>query len=161
MGGYGAVSLALRYPDVFSAAASHSGVLSPLLVGAAPFAPRRRATRRTSRTLRERGALWPTILLAFGRDTAGWWARDPGRLARARAARPTRAHARALCRRRRADRFVDQTARPPLHARALGVPHAYAEWPGAHDWDYWRAHVARASRGSARARSAARRGMRA
>jgi enterochelin esterase-like enzyme len=21
------------------------------------------------------------------------------------------------------------------------VPHAYAEWPGAHDWKYWRAHV--------------------
>src|SRR5215207_2344427 len=38
MGGYGAVSLALAYPDVFSAAASHSGVLSPLFVGPHPYA---------------------------------------------------------------------------------------------------------------------------
>ncbi|HEY2163525.1 MAG TPA: alpha/beta hydrolase-fold protein, partial [Gemmatimonadaceae bacterium] len=30
MGGYGALSLALRFPDVFSAAASHSGMVSPM-----------------------------------------------------------------------------------------------------------------------------------
>jgi enterochelin esterase-like enzyme len=21
------------------------------------------------------------------------------------------------------------------------LPHVYAEWPGVHDWAYWRAHV--------------------
>src|SRR6185503_1468477 len=45
MGGYGALSLALHYPDVFSAAASHSGVVSPMYVGPKPFAePPRYAT---------------------------------------------------------------------------------------------------------------------
>ena len=39
MGGYGAISLALRYPDVFAAAASHSGVLSPRYAGPSPYAP--------------------------------------------------------------------------------------------------------------------------
>jgi len=24
----------------------------------------------------------------------------------------------------------------------LGVPHRYAEWPGAHSWSYWQAHAA-------------------
>jgi enterochelin esterase-like enzyme len=24
----------------------------------------------------------------------------------------------------------------------MHVPHAYAEWPGAHDWMYWRTHAA-------------------
>ena len=31
-----------------------------------------------------------------------------------------------------------------LHATLtrLGVPHRYAEWPGAHTWAYWQAHAA-------------------
>src|SRR5438128_5176122 len=38
MGGYGAVTIALEDPDVFSAGASHSGVLLPLFAGPTPFA---------------------------------------------------------------------------------------------------------------------------
>ena len=39
------------------------------------------------------------------------------------------------------DDYVDQSR--DLHAtlQRLGVAHAYAEWPGAHNWDYWRAHA--------------------
>ena len=141
MGGYGAVTLALNYPDVFSAAASHSGTLSPLLTGPRPYAPppRYAATEAEMATLWGRG--WPLLRPAFGRDTLGWWARDPGRMA-GRALRRTPARMPAL--------FLDAGVDDPLlgqtrdfHATLtrLGVPHAYAERPGAHNWAYWSAQL--------------------
>ena len=141
MGGYGAISLALAYPDVFSAAASHSGVLSPLYMGPHPYAaPPRYAS--TEAELRQNAAnLWPAMVLAFGRDTTGWWPRDPGRRA-ARSSSSDRARMPALMLDVGvADPYVDQSR--DLHATLdrLGVTHAYAEWPGAHDWDYWRLHA--------------------
>jgi S-formylglutathione hydrolase FrmB len=143
MGGYGATSLALRYPDVYAAAASHSGVLAPLLVSAGPFdAARPPRYAATPDTLARRWRnYWTTIPVAFGRDTAGWWARDPGRLAaRLNARDPRRMPALSI------DVGVDDYTRDQNRALhftldSLGVPHRYAEWPGAHDWAYWRAHV--------------------
>jgi S-formylglutathione hydrolase FrmB len=143
MGGYGALSLALRYPDVFSAAASHSGILAPLLLSTGPFsaaAPPRYASDPDT-IARRWGRPGAGLLLAFGRDTAGWWARDPGRLARrVRETRPREMPALAF------DVGVDDYARDQNRALhhtldALRVPHAYTEHPGAHDWTYWRAHV--------------------
>jgi S-formylglutathione hydrolase FrmB len=143
MGGYGAVSLALAYPDVFGAAASHSGVLSPLYVGPRPYAPPARFATSVDTLISTRiGRMMAPV---FGRDTIGWWARDPARLA-----------ARALERRRRggpplpalfvdvgvSDGLVDQNRAFHAALTTLGVPHAYAEWPGAHTWDYWRVHAA-------------------
>ncbi|HEU4563039.1 MAG TPA: alpha/beta hydrolase family protein [Gemmatimonadaceae bacterium] len=146
MGGYGAVTLALRYPDVFSAAASHSGVLSPLYAGPSPFAPPPTYARRFGGaavdTLRARaGSLWPTMKLAFGRDTIGWVARDPARLAR-RAAAARRPLPFLMLDVGRGDRLTIEQNRAFRHElRALGIPHRYAEWDGAHDWTYWRTHV--------------------
>ena len=39
------------------------------------------------------------------------------------------------------DESIDETR--AFHAKlvALGVPHEYHEFPGSHTWDYWRAHV--------------------
>ena len=53
MGGYGAITLALTYPHVFGAAASHSGVLSPRYLGPKPYgAPARYAmTKEELRTV--------------------------------------------------------------------------------------------------------------
>ena len=141
MGGYGAVTLALRYPAVFAAAASHSGVLAPLFAGPRPFAaPVRWAPSVDSLRTLYRG-YWTTLPLAMGRDTAAWWARDPGRLA-ARVRRDQPALTPAL--------FVDVGTEDMLLGQnrafratlaALGMPVTYAEWPGAHTWAYWRAHV--------------------
>ncbi len=133
MGGYGAVTLALRYPDVFRAAASHSGALSVVGPGAAPSAAE--LERRWGPDF------WPYLRPVFGRDTSGWWAREPARLARGLvAARPSLvpaiyfdvgtgdfllAHNRA---------FRDSLA-------GMGVKYRYAEWSGGHDWKYWRAHL--------------------
>ena len=141
MGGYGAISLALAYPDVFSAAASHSGVLSPLLMGPHPYAAPPRYASTEGELKQNAGDLWPAMVLAFGRDTTGWWPRDPGRrAARSWAANRTRMPALMLDV-GVADPYVDQSR--DLHATLdrLGVTHAYAEWPGAHDWGYWRLHA--------------------
>jgi S-formylglutathione hydrolase FrmB len=141
MGGYGAVSLALRYPDVWSAAVSHSGVLAPLLASPKPYAaPPRWAAAPDS--LRARyGGIWATLPRAFGRDTMGWWARDPGRLA-ARLQRDRPALVPALfVDTGTEDTYVDQNRAFRDVLTSLGVAHHYAEWPGAHGWSYWRTHA--------------------
>jgi S-formylglutathione hydrolase FrmB len=143
MGGYGAVSLALGYPDVFAAAASHSGVLAPLRGIAHDSVP---APTRDAQDIDEVKArwpqwLWPSLALAFGgRDMFGWWAREPLRMA---------------------DRAIDSgRPLPPLYvdcgtddpflpenrafvagAKALGESVEYHEYPGGHSWEYWRTHL--------------------
>lgn len=143
MGGYGAVSLALRYPDVYTAAASHSGVLAPLLAGPRPF-PADGARARWAPSVDSLRTLyrgyWTTLPLAFGADTAAWWSRDPARLAGRLVARgvPVPAlHVDVGT----DDGLLAQNRAFRAELRALGVPLAYAEWPGGHTWDYWRAHA--------------------
>jgi S-formylglutathione hydrolase FrmB len=141
MGGYGAVSLSLRYPDAFAAAASHSGVLSPRYAGPIPYAPPTRyATGVDVVRGRYSPALWELMRPVFGRDTIGWRARDPTILAR---------HLVASGRRVPAlfvdvggdDPFLEQNRAFRAELTALGIAVQYREWPGKHDWAYWRAHV--------------------
>jgi S-formylglutathione hydrolase FrmB len=145
MGGYGAISLALAYPDVFSAAASHSGVVSPLYMGPHPYAapPRYASTEAELRANADN--LWFAQVLAFGRDTTGWWPRDPGRRAARYGMDRSRMPALMLDV-GVSDKYVDQSR--DLHAtlERLGVEHSYAEWPGAHDWGYWRLHASESLR---------------
>ena len=139
MGGYGAVTLALRYDDVFSAAASHSGVLAPLL--GMRDAQEGAATDVDSLHARWSAGLWPALRLAFGgRDLYGWTARDPSRMAKRALARgatlpPLMIDSGAD------DPFTPQSRAFVAAARALGESITYHEWPGNHDWDYWRSHV--------------------
>jgi putative tributyrin esterase len=141
MGGYGAISLALMYPDVFSAAASHSGVVSPLYAAPHPFALPSRYATNEAELKSNAGNLWPAMVLAFGRDTTGWWPRDPGRRA-ARAVATDRARIPALkLDVGTSDTYVDQTRDFHATLQRLGVPHEYAEWPGAHNWAYWTLHA--------------------
>ena len=80
MGGYGAVALALQYPDVFRAAASHSGVVSPTYVGPHPFdGIPRYATSDSALQASWGDRFWPLISPAFGTDSAAWFARGPTR----------------------------------------------------------------------------------
>jgi S-formylglutathione hydrolase FrmB len=84
---------------------------------------------------------WTTLPLAFGGDTAGWWARDPGRLAARLRARRSAALPALFVDVGREDGLIGQNRAFRLVLADLGVPVAYAEWPGAHTWSYWRAHV--------------------
>lgn len=141
MGGYGAISLALRYPDLFAAAASHSGVLSPRYAGPVPYAsPTRYAA--TVDTIRRRyaPALWALMRPVFGGDTIGWRARDPAVYARHLATSGAPAPA-LFVDVGRDDPFLEQNRAFRADATALGISVKYAEWPGKHDWAYWRLHV--------------------
>lgn len=141
MGGYGAVTLALRYPDVFSVAASHSGVLSPMYDGPSPFAapPRYLATPDA---VRERWTrFWPSMGIAFGRDTASWWARDPVRMVRR--VRESGATLPALWFDAGTEDalVIDENRAFDFELTALGVAHEWHERAGKHDWTYWRTNA--------------------
>ena len=144
MGGYGAITLALAYPQLFAAAVSHSGVLSPRLrLGAASG-----DTARYGRTMAELAAgvrhLWPSLRAVFGTDTIAWGARDPLRLAARLQARVQRGEARWPALRfdvGTADPWAAQNRDLAAAFTRLGVAHTFVEYPGAHTWDYWRARL--------------------
>ncbi len=141
MGGYGAITLALAHPDVFAAAASHSGVLSPRFIGPKPFAPPPTYAQDSIGLKTAAGSLWRYLRVSFGLDTMGWIARDPGRMAlRAKTLHKGPMPALLIdC--GVSDSYIDQNRDFHATLTALGVSHQYAEWPGVHDWNYWRAHV--------------------
>jgi S-formylglutathione hydrolase FrmB len=147
MGGYGAVTLALRYPDVFGAAASHSGVLAPALLAPQPVPPAAdAASLRWARTPEEllaavgasRHARW--FAPAFGRDTIGWYARDPARLV-ARLQHDGRAVPALFLDCGTDDPYLGHSRAFAAVLRARGVSVEYHEPRGAHTWDYWRARL--------------------
>ena len=141
MGGYGAVALALAYPDVFSAAASHSGTLSPLhRPSADSLAPPDSAYASDVAELRGiwSAGTWATIRPAFGADTAAWWSRDPGRLLERAREAGRAALPRLYLDVGRDDPYAHQTRDFHRTLVRLGVPHEYAERAGTHDWAYWR-----------------------
>jgi putative tributyrin esterase len=144
MGGYGAVSLALAYPDVFAAAASHSGVLSPRLRLDVPATHPDRYAGSLAQFEGAARTLWTSQRLAFGSDSIAWSAREPGTLA-ARLATRVRAGTASW-----PALHIDVGVNDAwlLHNRdfvatltALSVPHSYREHPGGHTWEYWRHRV--------------------
>ena len=140
MGGYGAIALALSHPGVFAAAASHSGVLSPLYIGPHPFAPPAQYHVSMDSIWTARRMAWATFRPAFGDDTASWYARDPAHLAR-RLQRAGGVLPALFMDGGTADGLIDESRAFHAELTALGIPHHYAEWPGWHDWRFWRAHV--------------------
>ena len=142
MGGYGAMALALQYPETFSAAAAHSGLLSPLYAGPTPFvAP---PTYATSSGALEQGwsRYWRYMSPVFGRDPSGWWSRDPARRLEQLVSRRGKELVPALFADVGTEDFLLSESRAfRWEAQRLGVPLSYHEWPGEHNWTYWRAHV--------------------
>ena len=135
MGGYGAVTLALTHPETFATAASHSGVLAPLVGSDARIVPAPDSLRRAY------GGIYPSLAQAFGGDTSGWWRRDPARLAATAAAQAHAPLPALFVDVGVGDAFVDQARAFRADAERLGMSVTYAEWPGAHSWSYWSAHV--------------------
>ena len=141
MGGYGALFLAARHPDLFRAAVSHSGVVSPLYVGPHPYNGQAVFAGAVSEILDQWPSYrWPLFLVEFGRDTSGWWARDPFRqidrlLGAGRPIPHLYLDVGTM------DRFADQSRALSDTLRKRSVAHRYSEWPGGHDDAYWRAHA--------------------
>jgi putative tributyrin esterase len=136
MGGYGAVKLALQFPDVFAAAASHSGVLSPRLIGPNPFSMPPQYAANADTLLRLKLPL-PTL---FGRNLSLWADNDP--LILAAQLRKSGGPIPAI--------YMDVgSADPILHEnqafdfelRRLGIAHEYHEYAGTHNWRFWSTHV--------------------
>ena len=138
MGGFGALALAVEYPDLWAAAASHSGALE-LLAQAVDT-----ATGTVSHAAHPdtTGSIWAVLRPVFGPDTTDWWRRDPaGRIRRLDAEERQRLPA----------LYADVGTEDGLLANnrafrtdliRLEVPLEYHEYPGEHNWAYWRAHVA-------------------
>ena len=141
MGGYGAIALALSYPDVFASAASHSGVLSPSRGGGRTSVPRERFDLDSLRASYAPW-LWSIHAPVFGKDSVGWAAREPARLAaRLRSSRPEMMPALFVdC--GKEDFLLTQNREFRDALRALGGQLVYVEHAGAHTWDYWRTHAA-------------------
>ena len=126
MGGFGAVKLALRHPDLFCAGVSHSGALRA--IGEMFPAGTDDEWTREFRPL-------------FGPDATGG-PDDVYALAEKvhRDLPPERWPALRLdC--GTEDFLLEPNRRFHAHLDRLGLPHEYAEHPGAHDWEYWDRHV--------------------
>jgi S-formylglutathione hydrolase FrmB len=120
MGGYGALKFALRFPDMFCSAVSHSGGVG---FGHEPLLPHR--IDEFTRLLGPEFVGGPNDLWALGKNV------DRSLLPALRMDFGTEDF-----------EFLVKWNRD-LHAywEEIGLPHEYEEFPGAHDWDYWDLHI--------------------
>ncbi len=119
MGGFGAIKLSLKHPDLFASVNSQSGVLGLLQN---PFESKRLTSEFTR---------------IFGKSSKDG-PEDPFALVE----KVNRKSMPALwidC--GDEDPFILQNRAFHAHLDKLKVPHAYQEHPGSHDWQYWSLHV--------------------
>ena len=134
MGGYGALRLALGYPERFCSAHSHSGALVRLNLDLSP----RRA--RQDPILRKHSPEFFTELQRiFGRRVVGT-RHDLLTLIR-RARRRRRRLPRILIDCGTEDSLLEHNRDFHQQLVAHHVAHIYREFPGNHDWDYWDLHI--------------------
>ena len=114
MGGYGALKLALGYPDLFCGAASHS-CSRALTWTHEPVPEEQKFTR------------------VFGLDPRG--GSSDLFTAATRMDRQLLPALRIDC--GTEDALLDGNRRFHQHLAALAIPHEYAEYPGGHTWAYW------------------------
>lgn len=118
MGGYGAISLALKHPDLFVAAASLSGAVG---MGHKPITDE----------------MPPDFKRIFGDNPQG---SDQDLFALVQ--KVDRAQLPALWLDCGVEDFLIEDNRTfHAHLVSLGVAHLYHEFPGAHTWDYWDEHI--------------------
>ncbi|MBI5724914.1 MAG: esterase family protein [Planctomycetes bacterium] len=116
MGGYGAMMYAMKHPDIFCAAASHSGALQllhkpradrPHLIELAKFLPAKDYNLfELSARLKKSGK---KLALRIDCGTE--------------------------------DFLLDENRGFHAHLNKLGIGHFYKEYPGSHNWDYWDVHI--------------------
>jgi putative tributyrin esterase len=120
MGGYGALRLALAYPDKFVSANSHSGAL---LAGT---------------KMRDDHPYRDEFLRIFGPSPAG---SEHDLLALARRAKGKKPFPKLRIDCGVEDYLLDANRDCHEFFEKEKIPHEYQEFPGAHDWDYWDTHV--------------------
>lgn len=122
MGGYGATKLALKYPELFCSVATHSGSYLT-------------AHEYMDFMDKARVSFWKHHI--FGPDSRGG---DDDIFALAeRVDRDLLPAIRFDC--GTEDFLLPAAQRLHAYLMKLDIPHEYAEYPGAHEWDYWETHV--------------------
>jgi putative tributyrin esterase len=121
MGGYGAFKFALKYPQLFGAAVSHSGALS-----------------RPTSILDNDDPDWVREMRAISGDNAAGSDNDLYALAE----KIERAQLPALrfdC--GTEDFLIEHNRDFHRHLKALNIVHEYQEFSGEHNWEYWDEHI--------------------
>jgi len=143
MGGFGAWSLALRHPELFAAAASHSGLLSLFYAGPHPYAAGKvqLITDPAQWNGPPRFARW--IGMTFGPALSNWQAHDPATLVQALGSSAGPGLARGApalyldCGSEDGIQLHDQAAYVHDLLAARHVEHAFFVGPGGHDYAFW------------------------
>ena len=137
MGGYGALMLAMRRPEVFSIAASHAGVASLLYAGPDPYDPgKARLSDGVPVWVNKGNRFGAHFLDIFGTDPAFWKRHDPTTLART--LEPGRLDLYLDC--GTADEFRLHLGAQMLHhvLESRGIEHAFELVEGGrHDRQFW------------------------
>ena len=141
MGGFGALELGLRHPDLFGAVASHSGMASLLYTGPHPY---QAGKARHADSVESWGATYPSAMRAhlrgiFGPAWVNWREHDPVTLAGKLGADGPRIFLDCGTE----DDFKFQDHASELHdvLTARGVEHAFALVPGHHLFTLWKARL--------------------
>jgi S-formylglutathione hydrolase FrmB len=141
MGGFGALQLGMRHPDLFVAAASHSGVDALLYGGPIPYEKGKVVTLTDVKTWGDGlGPFGTWIRGIFGTDLATWQGYDPAQLVTK--LDPKTGPALYLdC--GTEDGFLLHNHMQYLHdlLTERGIEHAYYLGPGRHDFAFWSARV--------------------
>ncbi|MGE0400615.1 MAG: alpha/beta hydrolase [Kofleriaceae bacterium] len=138
MGGFGALQLAMRHPDLFAATASHSGVDALLYLGPDPYvAGKVQLGDDPSKAPRDPFSQW--IVGIFGSDIVNWRAHDPASLVEK--LEPGALAIYLDC--GTEDDFRLHNGAQYLHDLLLAkkIDHAWYLGPGRHDGAFWRARV--------------------
>ena len=130
MGGYGALKLALKHPDLFCAAVSHSGAVE---FASHPF----------EQAIEKTGWDWlREFIPIFGENPRGS-DNDVFALAERLAAKTNNSSTRLALRLDCGtdDFLIEYNRRFHAHLQKLGVTHEYQEHAGDHNWEYWDLHI--------------------
>jgi S-formylglutathione hydrolase FrmB len=121
MGGYGAFALALRHPETFSAAHSLSGALAWGHTDEYRTGPYSAEMRRIlgENHIGSEKDLFALVATAQKANTLPALRFDCGT----------------------EDFLFEHNRSFKAHLDQLAVPHEYAEYSGAHNWDYWDEHI--------------------
>jgi putative tributyrin esterase len=118
MGGYGALKLALKFPDMFCSTVSHSGGVA---AGHNPF----------------RDDLAKEIRLIYGDNHVG--GKDDLWAIAEKIDRSKLPAIRMDC--GLSDFLLEDNRAFHQHLTKLNIPHEYEEFPGDHNWDFWDTHI--------------------
>jgi S-formylglutathione hydrolase FrmB len=134
MGGYGALRVALGYPERFCSVHSHSGALVQLKLDLSPSQARKDTILRNHPP-----EFLDELRRVFGRRPVGTRHDLIALIQRGR--RRHHRLPRILIDCGTEDSLLEHNR--DFHQRLVDhdVPHTYREFPGGHDWDYWDLHI--------------------